>query len=79
MRVAQEEIFGPIACVIPFYTDDEAIRIANDVTYGHPAGIWTRDVGRAHRVAARVQAGTVWINAYRTLRLAIASHSEASR
>ena len=65
MRIAQEEVFGPVLCVIPFDTEDEAVAIANDVSFGLGAGIWTRDVGRAHRVARRIQAGTVWINAYR--------------
>jgi aldehyde dehydrogenase (NAD+) len=65
MRIAQEEVFGPVLCVIPFDSEDEAVAIANDVSFGLGAGIWTRDVGRAHRVARRIQAGTVWINAYR--------------
>jgi (Z)-2-((N-methylformamido)methylene)-5-hydroxybutyrolactone dehydrogenase len=51
--------------VIPFRDEDEAVAIANDASFGLGAGIWTRDVARAHRVARRIQAGTVWINAYR--------------
>ncbi|MBC3191783.1 aldehyde dehydrogenase [Pseudonocardia sp. C8] len=67
MQVAQEEIFGPVLSVIPFDSEDEALRIANDTRYGLAAGIWTDDVRRAHRVAHRVKAGMVWINCYRTI------------
>jgi acyl-CoA reductase-like NAD-dependent aldehyde dehydrogenase len=67
MRVAREEIFGPVAAFITFDSEDEAIRIANDTPFGLAAGIWTRDVQRAHRVASRVDAGTIWVNSYRTL------------
>jgi aldehyde dehydrogenase (NAD+) len=67
MRVAREEIFGPVLGVLTFRDEDEAIRIANDTTYGLAAGIWTRDVQRAHRVAHAVNAGTVWVNTYRVL------------
>ncbi len=65
MRIAQEEVFGPLLCVIPFDDEDEAVAIANDTAYGLGAGIWTRDVARAHRVAACLQAGSVWVNTYR--------------
>jgi acyl-CoA reductase-like NAD-dependent aldehyde dehydrogenase len=65
MRVAREEIFGPVTVLIPFDDEDEAIALANDTPYGLAAAVWTRDVKRAHRVAHAVQAGTVWINNYR--------------
>ncbi len=64
MSVAQEEIFGPVATVIPFKDDAQAIRMANDSRYSLAAGLWTRDVTRAHRVAQALRAGTVWINTF---------------
>ncbi len=65
MRVAREEIFGPVLSVIRFKDDDEAVRIANDIDFGLAAGIWTENLSRAHKAARGVQAGTVWINTYR--------------
>lgn len=71
MRSSREEIFGPVCSVIPFDTEEEAVAIANDTIYGLVGGLWTRDVGRAHRVAARIEAGTVWVNTYRYVRWAM--------
>jgi 5-carboxymethyl-2-hydroxymuconic-semialdehyde dehydrogenase len=62
MKIAQEEIFGPVLTAIPFADEAEALSIANDVRYGLTAYIWTRDVGRAHRMAQSVEAGMVWVN-----------------
>jgi aldehyde dehydrogenase (NAD+) len=68
MRIAREEIFGPVAALIPFDDEEEAITAANDTSYGLTAGLWTQDVGRAHRVSSRIQAGMVWVNTYRFIR-----------
>jgi (Z)-2-((N-methylformamido)methylene)-5-hydroxybutyrolactone dehydrogenase len=66
-RVVREEIFGPVLSVLAFDDEEEAIALANDGVYGLAAGVWTLDVRRAHRVAASVRAGSVWINAYRVV------------
>jgi aldehyde dehydrogenase (NAD+) len=65
-RLAQEEIFGPVIAVMPFDTEEEVVRLANDVEYGLVAGLWTSDVGRAHRVASVIEAGLVTVNTFRT-------------
>ena len=67
MRIAQEEVFGPVLSVIKFKDEEEAVAIANDIAYGLGAGIWTQSVKRAHGVARRIKAGTVWVNTYRAV------------
>jgi aldehyde dehydrogenase (NAD+) len=67
MRIAQEEVFGPVLSVLTFKDEDEAVAIANDVRFGLGAGVWTSDIGRAFRMAERIQAGTVWVNTYRAV------------
>ncbi|NPC58278.1 5-carboxymethyl-2-hydroxymuconate semialdehyde dehydrogenase [Caenimonas soli] len=62
MRIAQEEIFGPVACLIPFKDEADAIRLANDIQYGLSSYVWTENIGRAHRVAAAVEAGMCFVN-----------------
>jgi (Z)-2-((N-methylformamido)methylene)-5-hydroxybutyrolactone dehydrogenase len=65
MRIATEEIFGPVVCVMPFDTEDEAIALANDSEFGLGGAVFTSDLPRAHRVAHQIRTGTVWINTYR--------------
>ncbi len=67
MRIAREEVFGPVLAVIPFDDEEQALAIANDSTYGLAAGIWTTDIGCALRMSERLNAGTVWINCYRAV------------
>ena len=69
MKIAQEEIFGPVLCVIPFDSDDEAIKIANDSIYGLGGGVWSKDTDRAHSVAAEMRTGTVWVNDYHMINI----------
>ncbi|HEV8131809.1 MAG TPA: betaine-aldehyde dehydrogenase [Acidobacteriota bacterium] len=64
MTIAREEIFGPVLATIVFQEEEEAIAYANDTQYGLAAAVWTRDIGKAHRVARQIQTGTVWINTY---------------
>jgi acyl-CoA reductase-like NAD-dependent aldehyde dehydrogenase len=65
MRIAQEEVFGPVLAIIPFKDEEEAVAVGNDVVYGLAAGVWTQSIRRALAMAERLQAGTVWINTYR--------------
>jgi aldehyde dehydrogenase (NAD+) len=67
MRIAREEVFGPVLCVIPFDDENDAVSIANDSCYGLAAGIWTSDLRRAVMLPKRIHAGTVWVNAYRVV------------
>ncbi|MFZ9151786.1 MAG: aldehyde dehydrogenase [Burkholderiales bacterium] len=67
MRIAQEEVFGPVLSVIPFSDEDEAVAIGNDVVFGLAAGVWTQSMRRALQMSERLQAGTVWVNTYRAV------------
>ncbi|WP_028219664.1 aldehyde dehydrogenase family protein [Paraburkholderia oxyphila] len=70
MDVARTEIFGPVVVAIPFDTEEEAIQIANDTEFGLAGAVWTKDVARAHRVAGQINAGTFWVNGYKTINVA---------
>ena len=67
MRIAQEEIFGPVISAIPFTDIDEVIQRGNATTFGLGSGVWTRDVGKAHRLAKAIRAGSVWVNCYQAM------------
>lgn len=67
MRVVREEIFGPVASIMPFESEEEVLRLANDTDYGLAAGVWTQNLSRAHRMADKLDAGTVWVNTYRAM------------
>jgi (Z)-2-((N-methylformamido)methylene)-5-hydroxybutyrolactone dehydrogenase len=67
MRIAQEEVFGPVLSIIKFKDEDEAVQIANDIRFGLGSGVWTNDIGRAIRMSEKIQAGTVWVNTYRAV------------
>ncbi|MGH8429572.1 MAG: aldehyde dehydrogenase family protein, partial [Solimonas sp.] len=67
MRIAQEEIFGPVLSAIPFDTQDDAIRIANDSIYGLGAGVWTQNIQRAFALSEAIESGMVWVNTYRAV------------
>jgi phenylacetaldehyde dehydrogenase len=64
MKVVREEIFGPVVTAIPFDEPDDVLKFANDTNYGLAAAVWTRDVSKAHKLAAKLRAGTVWVNCY---------------
>jgi aldehyde dehydrogenase (NAD+) len=67
MRIAQEEVFGPVLSIIRFKDEADAIRIANGTRFGLGSGVWTNDIGRAFRVSEQLQAGMVWVNTYRAV------------
>jgi aldehyde dehydrogenase (NAD+) len=67
MRIAQEEIFGPVISAIPFKDMDELVRRSNATMFGLGSGVWTRDVSKAHRLASAIRAGSVWVNCYQAM------------
>lgn len=71
LDIVRQELFAPVLCALPFDDEDQAVALANDTEYGLAAGVWTDDMGRAHRVARALEAGTVWVNTYRALNFAV--------
>lgn len=67
MRIAREEVFGPVLSIIPFDDEEDAIEIANDSPYGLAAGVWTSNLSRTLRMAREIRAGQIWVNTYRSL------------
>ena len=67
MRIAQEEVFGPVLSIIRFKTDEEAVEIANDIAFGLAAGVWTQSIKRAIKISNAIRAGTIWVNTYRAV------------
>jgi acyl-CoA reductase-like NAD-dependent aldehyde dehydrogenase len=67
MKIAQEEIFGPVVALIPYQDEEEAVRLANDTMYGLGGAVWSKDIDRALSIARRIETGTVWINDYHLL------------
>ena len=67
MRIAQEEVFGPVLSIIRFKTDEEAVEIANDIAFGLAAGVWTQSIKRALTISNAIRAGTIWVNTYRSI------------
>jgi phenylacetaldehyde dehydrogenase len=63
-RIMHEEIFGPVVCAVPFDTEDEVLALANNTRFGLGAAVWTRDISRAHRMAAAIESGQAWVNCY---------------
>jgi len=71
MRIAQEEVFGPVLAVIPFSTTEEVAEQANKTTYGLSGAVWTSDVKKAHRLASQIKAGTIWVNCFNVFDAAV--------
>ncbi len=71
MRIAKEEVFGPVLAVIPFKTTEEVAEAANNTTFGLSGAVWTKDVKKAHKLASQIKAGTIWVNCYNAFDTAV--------